>query len=108
MTTPIAGGGTTITVAREPALAERIASRVGSVPGVAGLHGGTFGDVVTYLPGSRLAGVRITDDRIQVHVVTIAGRPIHPIAAAVRLAVQDLTDRPVDVTIEDIATPSTT
>ena len=43
-------------VERPPDLSETVAAAVLAVPGVAGLHGGAFGDVATYLPGARIAG----------------------------------------------------
>lgn len=92
----------------EPALAELIAAAVQAVPGVAGLHGGAFGEIATYLPGSQLAGVRLTGDRVQIHLTALAGYPVHDLADAVRGAVRPLTGQPVDVTIEDITVPSTT
>ncbi|MFI5730011.1 hypothetical protein ACIA49_07840 [Kribbella sp. NPDC051587] len=105
MTTPTTAPiGTPV---REPRTAELIAAAVQAVPGVAGLHGGAFGDVATYLPGSQLAGVRITGDRVQIHLTTLIGHPVHTVADAVRGAVRPLTGQPVDVTIEDIALPTT-
>ena len=41
--------------------ADVVAAAVRSVPGVAGLHAGMFGEVGTYLPGRRVAGIRIVD-----------------------------------------------
>ena len=95
------------TVERQPDLSEMVAAAVLAVPGVAGLHGGTFGEVATYLPGAKIAGVRITD-RIQIHLAAAAGHPVHDLADAVRAALQPITAQPIDVTIEDVVLPSRT
>ena len=36
---------------------------------VARLSGGLAGEVATYLPGRRVAGIRIGDDEVEVHIV---------------------------------------
>ncbi|MGB3480637.1 MAG: Asp23/Gls24 family envelope stress response protein [Mycobacterium sp.] len=82
--------------------AEQIAAAVCSVPGVVSLHGGMFGEVATYLPGRRVPGVRIGDDRVAVHVSLALGAPVRETAAAIQQAVAVGTALPVDVTIEDI------
>jgi hypothetical protein len=87
-------------------LAVRIAGRVASCPDVAGLSGGPFGTVATYLPGRSVSGVAVRDDQVEIHVVARHGRPLPEIGAAVREAVGDLAGpRRVDVTIADIVTP---
>lgn len=82
--------------------AERIAAAVAGVPGVAGLHGGMFGEVGTYLPGRRVVGVRIGTERVDVHVSITLDTPVRPTADAIQQAVATLTTLPVDVTIEDV------
>lgn len=91
-----------------PDEAERIAAAVAAVPGVAGLHGGMFGEVGTYLPGRRVVGVRIGKERVDVHVTLTLDTPVRPTADAIQRAVATLTTLPVDVTIEDVVpvTPS--
>jgi hypothetical protein len=88
--------------------AERIAAAVSSVKGVVGLHAGMFGEVATYLPGRRVSGIRIGADRVDVHVSLALDAPVRPTAAAIQRAVAEITDLPVDVTIEDLlpATPA--
>ena len=87
-----------------PEPAERIAAVVRGVPGVAALHPGAFGEVGTYLPGRRVAGVRITDDAVDVHIVVVFGTPVRATAAAVRSAVGALHPGvAVNVTVEDVA-----
>jgi hypothetical protein len=98
----------TDTAERWPELSELVAAAVLAVPGVAGLHGGAFGEVATYLPGAKIAGVRITDDRIQIHLTAAAGYPVHDLADAVRAAVRPIAGQPVDVTIEDVVLPGPT
>ena len=93
-------------------LAERLAAAVLSRPAVADLHGGTFGEVATYLPGRRVTGIRIAGDdagtdparvgRVEVHVSGRYPFPVSEIARDVRAAVATvLTGLVVDVTVED-------
>jgi len=84
--------------------ADTVADIAVAVPGVRSLHPGMYGEVATYLPGRRVAGVRVTDQSIDVHVVVDADAKVRHTAAAVRRAVADAyPTRSVDVTVEDIA-----
>jgi hypothetical protein len=88
--------------------ADTVADIAVAVPGVRSLHPGMFGEVATYLPGRRVAGVRVTDTIIDVHLVIDADAKVRDTAAAVRKAVADVyPSHSVDVTVEDIA-PETT
>ena len=84
-------------------LADEVAEAVLAAPGVHALHGGAFGEVATYLPGRRVAGVRIRDTGCDVHVTVDWGASVHPTAAAIRASVRRLVAGAVDVTIEDVA-----
>ncbi|MGL4743310.1 MAG: hypothetical protein ACRCXL_02835 [Dermatophilaceae bacterium] len=83
--------------------AERVAAAVHAVPGVAGLHGGGFGEVATYLPGRRVVGVRTRDDGTEVHVTLVYGTAVLDAAERIRAAVAEVAPGPVTVSIEDIA-----
>lgn len=86
-------------------VAERVAAAVGAVSGVAELHGGTYGDIATYLPGRRLAGVRVgrAGEPVEVAFVVALDRPIPAVVADVRRAVAAVCGgRPVDVTVADV------
>lgn len=86
--------------------AEAIATAVQTVPVVAGLHGGAFGEVATYLPRRAVTGVRITEDAVAVHVTGCYPTPIEQIAVAVRTATAPHTaGLPVTVVVEDLALP---
>jgi len=85
------------------ALAEAVAAAVRSVPDVHDLHGGTFGEVGTYLPGRRVPGVRITDHGCELHIVTRGASPLTATVELVRDAVRPLVTGPIDVTVEDVA-----
>ena len=85
--------------------ADAIAAATLACPEVASLSGGQFGEVATYLPGRQVAGVRVTTDRVDVHVVARYGAPLHQIADRVRRTVAPVTaGLPVDVTFDDITT----
>lgn len=62
-----------------------------AVPGVAGLSSGRFGEVALLLPGTRIYGIRPSDnhDGAEIHLIYDAGssRPIAAVADAVRKAV---------------------
>lgn len=89
--------------------AEAVAAAVRSCPAVVDLAGGDFGEVATYLAGKRITGVRVTDDRIDVHLVGRYGIPIPALAAEVRTALAHLAGgRAVDIRVEDLGmAPST-
>ncbi|OZE12487.1 hypothetical protein CH249_04915 [Rhodococcus sp. 05-2255-3B1] len=81
---------------------EDIADAVLAVDGVVGLHGGMFGEAATYLPGRRIAGIRIDDEGTEVHVTLEFGVAVRETADAVRSTVAAMVDGPVHVTVEDI------
>ena len=84
--------------------ADAVAAIATATPGVAGLHPGMFGEVGTYLPGRRVAGVRVADDAIDVHITVWEDAAVRETAAAVRAAVSRAWPGvPVTVTVEDLA-----
>ena len=90
-------------------LAERVAAAVRAHPAVAGLHGGIFGSVATYLPGRKLVGVRIGegDEPVELAVVLHLGDPFPGVAAALRREVSGLCGgAAVDITVADVALPA--
>ena len=89
-------------------LADAVAAAARSVPGVADLHTGAFGEVATYLPRRRVNGVRLRDDVTEIHVVLSWGSPLLQTADRVRAAVSGLVTTPVEVTVEDVVGPTTT
>jgi hypothetical protein len=96
-----------MTIAETPpaaGLAERVADAVLAVPEVAGLHGGVFGEIATYLPGRRIEGIRISSDLCAVHIVARYPADLPAVAEAVRAQVAPLVVMPVQVTIEDLYT----
>ena len=89
-------------------VAEQVAAAVAAHPAVAALHRGIYGDVMTYLPGRRLVGVRIGegDEPVEVAVVVRADRPIPEVVRSLRQEVSRLCGgAPVDITVADIALP---
>jgi len=74
------------------------------VPAVARLYGGRLGEIATYYPGGRVEGVRVEDDRVEVHIVVRLDLAT-PLEAAeqVRRAVGPLVaPKRVDVVVEDV------
>ncbi|GAA4921932.1 hypothetical protein EV188_1165 [Actinomycetospora succinea] len=90
-------------VARDvDALAEPVAAAVLACPSVAGLSGGPFGTVGTYLPGRRVTGVQITDAEVTVRIVARPA-PLRRIEAEVRAAVAPLAPGlPVQLGVDDL------
>lgn len=89
-------------------VADRVVAAVRAVPGVADLHSGPFGEVATHLPGRRVQGVQVRNNRCSVHIVLLWDNPVLATADRVRAAVTPLVRTPVDVRIEDVVLSSTT
>jgi len=83
-------------------LADLVAEAVLACPVVAALAADGF--VATFLPGRRVAGVRIAEDVCEVAVVLhMGGSPLPDMAEQVRRAVAPVVgDRRVDVVIADV------
>ncbi|NUT12824.1 MAG: hypothetical protein HOQ38_20355 [Nonomuraea sp.] len=70
---------------------------------MAGLSGGPFGTVATYLPGERVMGVCADEGKVEIALVATLERPLPETADEVRRAVSDLAGgRPVNVRIDDV------
>lgn len=87
-------------------VAHRIVAEVSAVAGVASLHPGDFGETALLFPGERVHGLRLREDRLEVHVVvdlsTLPPRTdLQSFAEIVRLAVTPLSDFLVDVVLAD-------
>jgi len=83
--------------------ADAVAALVLAVPGVAGLHPGRFGEVATYLPGRRVTGVKLNEDRVEIHVVVEFDAPIRTVAQRIHTMVGAAVPVPVEVFVEDLA-----
>jgi len=92
--------------ANQGRLADAVANAALAVPGVVGLHTGTFGEIATYLAGRRVEGVQIRPDSCAVHLVLAWGAPVLATADRVRAVVGPLVGTPVDVSVEDVVGPS--
>jgi hypothetical protein len=87
--------------------ADAIAAAALQSPMVASLATGRIDEVATYLPGRRVAGVRVADDEIEVHVVARWDSVFPELAASVQQAVASAAGGlPVAVHIDDIETPT--
>jgi len=86
---------------------DAIARSVERCPGVASLSSGPTGLAVSYLPGRRVEGVRVTDEVVEVHVVARWGVTAQVVDGEVRGAVSSMTaGRRVDLYIEDVEVPT--
>lgn len=88
---------------------DAVAAAVATCPSVAGLSGGFAGEVATYLPGRRVAGVRTSEGSVEVHVVARYGQPLATVDAEVRAAVSAAVAGPLDVRVvlADVEDPFT-
>lgn len=92
-------------VAAEILMAQRAAAAAEAVAGVVRLDG-TRGGAATYLPGGRIAGVRVGHGWAEVHLVAEWPAPIPELAEEVRAAVAKATDGlAVGVFVEDLDLP---
>jgi len=83
--------------------ADAVAALVLAVPGVAGLHPGRFGEVATYLPGRRVTGIKLSEDRVEVHVVLEFDAPIRVVVQRIHAMVSTATSVEVHVFVEDLS-----
>ncbi|MCD2143993.1 Asp23/Gls24 family envelope stress response protein [Gordonia paraffinivorans] len=88
-------------------LVDEVAEAVLAVPGVTGLHGGLLGEVATYLPGRRVAGIALDDEAGEIHIVADLTHDLRSVAATVRDTAEQLAGRTFTVIVEDITTDPT-
>jgi hypothetical protein len=86
---------------------DAIAAATLTAPSVAGLSGGLAGEVATYLPGRRVAGVRAEPDSVEVHVIARYGTALTDVATEVRRAVAKASPglSRIDVVVADVQDP---
>ena len=84
-------------------VAQQVAAAAQAVPGVTGLHAGVFGEVATYLPGSRVSGVRMSDDSGEVHIIVDINHDLRAVADEVVTVASQVAGVPVSVVVEDIS-----
>ena len=85
---------------------DAVAAAVLGCAGVAGLDGGRFGEVTSYLPGRKVPGVVVSGGRVRVQIRARWAVPAPDLAAGVTAALAPLAGRrPVDVLIADIDDP---
>ncbi|MFT4044001.1 MAG: Asp23/Gls24 family envelope stress response protein [Gordonia sp. (in: high G+C Gram-positive bacteria)] len=89
-------------------LARQVEAAVIAVPGVSGVYGGVFGEIATYLPGGRVAGIELSDTGVGVHIVVDLAHDLRAVAARVADVATEITGLPASVTIEDITTEDIT
>jgi hypothetical protein len=84
---------------------DAIAAAMMACPAVAGLHEGGTRAVATYLPGRRVVGVRVEDQRVLVSVVLASGSSVQMLEAQVRSSLAPhVRGRRVDVHVADVQT----
>ncbi len=87
-------------------LAGRVMQAAASCPAVAGLSGGPYGTVATYLPGRTVLGVAVRAGEVEVCVTVWYGLPLAAAAGQVRDAVAAaVPGHTVNVIIGDVAAP---
>ena len=85
---------------------DAVAAAVLGCAGVAGLDGGRFGEVTSYLPGRKVPGVVVSGGRVTVQIRSRWAVPAPGLAALITAVLAPLTgSRPIDVVIADIDDP---
>ena len=85
---------------------EAVAERAVRCRSVARISTGPFGEVATYLAGRRVPGVRLSNGRLEIHVVACWGAEVPELAGEVRKAVRPIAGTvPIDVHVDDIDVP---
>lgn len=93
-------------------LAVELVSAITAIPGVAGLHGGEYGNIALLYPGARIPGLRIHgaagSERLEVHVVVDldVAPNLLDLATRVRGAAAPA-GFPIDVVLADATSPET-
>ncbi len=91
--------------AKEVLDVDAVAAATLECPAVAGLHPGGTRFVATYLPGRRVVGVRVDEDRVLLSVVLAQGASVRRLEKQVRDAVTPLVaGRAIDVHVADVDT----
>ncbi|MGW1681787.1 hypothetical protein [Saccharopolyspora sp. NPDC002376] len=84
-------------------LADAVTTAVAACPLVAGLHGGRYGHIATYMPGRRVVGIRLTETELAIHIVARYPFVVAEVADQVRAAVAPYAGGlTVTVVIEDL------
>lgn len=87
-------------------IADKLSQGLRSIPGVAALHPGRFGEVALLYPRHRVRGLSMSGGRLGVHIIVnlAALRPLPELADEVRAtATKAIPNIPVDVYIADAA-----
>ena len=107
MTGPLAPAGSHVTAAVVDGVdLDAVAAAARGCAAVDDLCPGSWGGVVSYLPGREVAGVRVTHDHVVISVRGRWGVPVIELAGQVRAAVTGLVGpRRVDVVVADLAIP---
>jgi hypothetical protein len=85
---------------------DAVAAAVQACPGVSGLDGGRFGEVVSYLPGRRVQGVAVRTDSVTVQVRSRWEVPVPDLLSQITAVLTPLIGaRRVEVVVADIDDP---
>ena len=105
MTGPVPAAGSHVTAAVIDGVdLDAVAAAARGCAAVDDLCSGSWGGVVSYLPGREVAGVRVTHDHVVISVRGRWGVPVIELAGQVRAAVTGLVGpRRVDVVVADLA-----
>ena len=85
---------------------DAVATAVRSCAGVDDLDAGQLGSVTSYLPGRKVAGIKVATDRVTVQVRSRWAIPVAAVGEQIRAAVTPLVaPRVLDIVVSDIADP---
>ena len=93
-------------MARDADTAAAVRDAATTVPGVAALYAGEFGQVGTFAGERAILGVRVDDEQVQVHIVARYGIPLSDTAAGIGAVVAPLlAGRSLRIAVQDILLP---
>jgi len=85
---------------------DAVAAAVRGCRSVDDLDAGLLGSAATYLPGRRIQGISVGEERVAIQVRGRWGASVHEMSTEIRAALAPLVaGRKIDVTISDIADP---
>jgi hypothetical protein len=86
---------------------DAVHAAIAGCPGVSSVGSGTVASLTTYLPGRRVAGIRVGPDTLEVEIVALWGTTAHELDTHIRQVLAPLvSDHRIDITVADIDLPA--
>lgn len=89
-------------VSETRALLSRVEELALGTPGVVALHPGPWGEAGTYLPGGMFSGIRVSPEKVQIHITVDYRHDLQQVVAELRQRIAADMGRRVDIVVEDV------